>query len=165
MAKRNLPLEERFMQYVSPEPNSGCWLWTGFCHPRGYGMFRSRFGKNEQAHRMAFMLFIGPIPDGSLCCHACDGRSCVNPDHLFLGDEQANASDMVSKGRYPKSQKLRLPTGVFKVSGRKHAAYGARVCYQMRMLHFGVYETPERAGEVAAYHRSRLHGLRSPARP
>ena len=164
MANKIIPAVDRFMAKVEPEPNTGCWLWTAFCHPEtGYGVFKVRKNICNQAHRFAYELFVGPIPDGMICCHKCDNPPCVNPDHIFLGDKQANTSDMVRKGRYPKSQKLNLPTGVIRVSGRRTLAYAARVGFKMKMLYFGVYATPEEAGRVAEFHRARLHGLRGPA--
>lgn len=82
-----------------PEPNSGCWLWTGPINRiippyGGYG----RFNK-EAAHRYSFRKFKGEIPTGKLVLHKCDVRGCVNPDHLFLGTHQENTDDMFSKGR------------------------------------------------------------------
>lgn len=85
----------RFMAKVSPEPNSGCWLWTAYCEPRyGYGRFQ-----REIAHRVSYRLFVGAIPQGLLVCHRCDNPSCVNPDHLFLGTSSDNALDRNRKGR------------------------------------------------------------------
>lgn len=89
----------RFMEKVSPEPTSGCWLWTGSTMPNGYGgVFLD--GKNIGAHRASFIHFKGPIPDGLIVCHSCDVRGCVNPSHLWLGTHKQNAEDRDQKGRY-----------------------------------------------------------------
>ncbi len=80
-----------------------CWEWNGGICRSGYGTFRALFGDigyTYSAHRIAYFLKYGPIPDGLLVCHKCDNRSCCNPDHLFLGNHSKNAKDMVSKGRW-----------------------------------------------------------------
>jgi hypothetical protein len=77
-------------------------LWLGGVSKKGYGQVnrRDRSGESEtQAHRMAWELFRGPIPHEAHVLHKCDVRSCVNPDHLFLGDNVSNMADMVAKGR------------------------------------------------------------------
>lgn len=96
MAK--LSAEERFWLYVSPEPNSGCWLWIGSGDRRGYGSF-SYQGRSRSAHRWAYEHYMGPIPDGMMVCHKCDVPACVNPDHLFLGTNSDNMKDCYRKGR------------------------------------------------------------------
>lgn len=86
------------MTKFTPEPNSGCWLWDGRVTIFGYGQI-TLYGKGEQAHRASWRLFRGPIHDGMCVLHKCDVRSCVNPDHLWLGTQVENIADMVGKGR------------------------------------------------------------------
>lgn len=92
---------ERFLSFVEPEPNTGCWLWSGA--PRGdyYGSFNAKcFGLGTfPAHRFAYLAFRGVIPDYLFACHHCDVRSCVNPDHLFLGTASDNNQDFCNKVR------------------------------------------------------------------
>lgn len=92
---------------VSPEPNSGCWLWTGPCTTAGYGMVTvggngrgvRPAGKRYYAHQYSWILHNGEIPEGKYILHKCDVRACVNPDHLFLGTQKDNIRDMDAKGR------------------------------------------------------------------
>ena len=90
---------ESFWDRVSPEPNSGCWLWIGSADKSGYGHF-SNEGKYARAHRWAYEHFIGPIPQGQHVCHRCDVTCCVNPDHLFAGTNRENFEDLWRKGRH-----------------------------------------------------------------
>ena len=76
-----------------------CWIWTAYTKTDGYGQFKFD-GKMRGAHRMAWLLTNGEIPDGMLVCHTCDNPSCVNPNHLFLGTNQDNADDKMNKGRH-----------------------------------------------------------------
>lgn len=74
---------ERFFNKVHPEPNSGCWLWSGAADYQGYGHFYAR-GKTTQAHRWAYE-HSGKIIPNDLCLdHLCRTPSCVNPSHLEL---------------------------------------------------------------------------------
>jgi len=100
MAPRPRPAEERFLEKVCPDVNSGCWLWSGFLGRGGYGQFRAS-DKTQPAHRFSYEFYNGlSIGDKSMCvCHKCDTPSCVNPNHLFLGSFQENMDDMKRKGR------------------------------------------------------------------
>ncbi len=86
MAKRKLTLLERLLNLVSPDPFSGCWLWTGAVGSTGYGCFRiasSRVPRSlKPAHRVAYELLRGPIPALYELDHLCKVPTCVNPRHL-----------------------------------------------------------------------------------
>ena len=77
--RRRRPVEDRFWEKV--EPTGFCWLWTATTCQAGYGRFWLD-GRLEGAHRVAYELMVGPIPDGLHIDHLCRIPACVNPDHL-----------------------------------------------------------------------------------
>lgn len=89
------PIQERFEGKVMR--SSECHIWTGAFNNKGYGVFMD--GKAKLAHRVSYEIHTGVIPDGACVLHKCDTPLCVNPDHLFLGTQQENIADMVSKHR------------------------------------------------------------------
>lgn len=108
MAKCRPSLSEAFDLRYCPEPNSGCWLWTGETDGGGYGAYviaKRRLSdggyrrERVKAHRLSWQLHRGPIPDGLEVCHRCDVPGCVNPDHLFVGTHRVNMDDRNAKGR------------------------------------------------------------------
>lgn len=90
------PVNERFWRFVVP--SEGCWTWAGSLVPSGYGQMKVD-GKPVRAHRLSWEMHFGPIPTGMEVCHHCDNRSCVRPDHLYLGTHSMNMRDMNRKGR------------------------------------------------------------------
>jgi hypothetical protein len=93
--------EERFWSKVSPEPNTGCWLWMAGTRHGGYGTFCRADWSSEGAHRVSWEYANGKIPPGRehFICHRCDTPLCVNPAHLFLGTALDNERDKIAKGR------------------------------------------------------------------
>lgn len=87
-------VEQRFEDFVVPEPNTGCWLWTGASNQKGYGVFGVN-GKLKKAHRWSYEHHVAKIPEGLEIDHVrsrgCVGPSCVNPAHLEAVTHQENS--------------------------------------------------------------------------
>jgi len=97
-------LKNRFYSHVSLPNEDGCMIWTGPIVPKkpgGYGMF-SFGGKRTYAHRVAYELLVGPIPEGLELDHVkargCRSTACCNPEHLepVTGRENRIRSNGVS---------------------------------------------------------------------
>jgi hypothetical protein len=92
---------ERFTAKYEVNPNTSCWEWVAAKIPGGYGSFSYSKAGEVHAHRAAYIMFVGPIPQKLWILHKCDNRKCVNPDHLFLGTPRDNERDKIAKGRKP----------------------------------------------------------------
>ena len=86
------------------DPLTGCHVWFGDFYSCGYGRISFR-GKSTNAHRVAWILTKGRLPQGVFVLHRCDNRACVNVEHLFLGSQRDNIIDMYKKGRGARGEK------------------------------------------------------------
>lgn len=86
-----------FWARVSPPDERGCRVWTGATNEDGYGVYRARVG----AHRLAFAIADGEVPEGVYVLHTCDNPPCCERSHLYLGDQFQNMRDRRDRGRAP----------------------------------------------------------------
>lgn len=101
MPKYKIDLKDRFHNKYDIDGN-GCWIWNGALRKDGYGILKIN-GRCDGAHRYSYEISKGEIPTGLFVCHKCDVPSCVNPEHLFIGTQEDNMKDSVSKGRKSRS--------------------------------------------------------------
>ena len=125
------------------DPTSGCWQWLGILDDKGYGRLNVGYGDNKAirlAHRIAYELYVGPIPYGLSVCHRCDNPRCVRPAHLFAASQGDNIRDMWTKGR------AKIPSS----NGASNS--NARMTYEqvrsMRHLYYAERRTQQ---EIADY--------------
>ena len=126
------PEKERFESLVVK--GDDCWLWQGSINRTGYGYF-SRKGRSALAHRVAYELYKGPIPEGAQVDHQCHNRDetcrggwgcphrrCVNPDHLELATQSENLQRSGRCGDRVRERAAKIthcPRGHIKVPGKR----------------------------------------------
>jgi hypothetical protein len=99
-----VPLAERFWAKV--RKTETCWLWTANLNNSGYGLFWvAGVDDKVPAHRIAYELLIGPIPEGLTIDHLCRVRACVRPDHL----EPVTHRENMLRGKH--ARKMHCPKG------------------------------------------------------
>lgn len=127
------PLIERFLNAYIPVTESGCWLWTGSCNNYGYGKILNR-NKSLAAHRLAYELFIGPIPKGLVIDHLCRVPCCVNPDHLEPVTNRENILRGIGRTAI-NSKKSRCVNGhPFDEPNTTMRRHGGRECHTCRLI-------------------------------
>ena len=133
---------ERFWNKV--DKTDDCWNWTASKNIQGYGYFRFD-GKMRKAHRMAWLLVNGEIPDGMCVCHTCDNPGCVNPIHLWLGTNQDNMDDMNNKGRHYNLNQTHCKYGhEFSITNTYVYPHGPRGCRECSKISHRVSRAKKR---------------------
>lgn len=89
-----------FWSRVEGSTSFQCWPWHGRKNDSGYGRFQGRM-----AHRVAYELVNGPIPDGMIVRHRCDSPSCCNPSHLETGTHADNMRDAIERNRIARGER------------------------------------------------------------
>ncbi len=89
----------RFWNKVKGGSKEECWLWQSAMTHNNYGTFEMR-GVSLRAHRVAYALTFGKVPEGMCVRHKCDNSICCNPNHLLLGTVEDNIADQVLRKRH-----------------------------------------------------------------
>ncbi|MEK7124778.1 MAG: HNH endonuclease signature motif containing protein [Patescibacteria group bacterium] len=97
---------------------NGCWEWTGSVTTTGYGQLFFR-GTLHKAHRLAYLLTHGSIPDGKLIAHKCDNTKCFNPEHIYAGTRKDNIWDSIAHGKLKNKHAALLEREKVSVNKRK----------------------------------------------
>lgn len=98
MAGKPVSIEIRFWRHVTK--TGGCWEWSGSITGAGYGQIWESWPVRirHDAHRFSWILHNGTIPNDQWVLHRCDNKRCVNPQHLYLGDNSRNVLDAQERG-------------------------------------------------------------------
>lgn len=139
--KRTWPAyEDRFWSKV--DRSGECWIWTGGTNVGGYGRFRSERHDRRMvvAHRVAYEMVVGPVPDGLVLDHLCRVRACVNPAHL----EPVTFTENVQRGLRAQERPI-CGAGLHAMSGENLLiSKGKRYCKTCRNAHKRERRTAER---------------------
>ena len=138
-------LEDRLR--VNTDRSAGCWRWTASLNAGGYPQMTVG-GRSAPAHRVAYVLTHGAIPDGMEIDHACRERSCVNPDHLQAVTHRSNSENLGV--RRDNASGIR---GVRERRGR----YEVRVTHRGVEYWGGTHPTRGQAEDAAIALRNKLH--------
>lgn len=133
------------------DQGDGCWMWRGGNNGHGYGVFGIQLdGRPAKvyAHRYAYTIHVGPIPNGMEIDHTCHNRGCVNPSHLRVVTRKQNTENL--RGGSGRS-------GIRGVSWvKRRRMWRAYATHNRRMYEAGCYPTVEEAAEAAARLRNSL---------
>ena len=143
----------RFWVKVDKSGPNGCWIWTAYRNPMGYGTFGlgGRKGRMFLAHRVAYTILVGDIEDGFDLDHICHNPACVNPTHLRVCSRAENARNT----KLRKNNKSGLK-GVYWFP--RDSNWVAQICVNRKRKHLGYFDTPEAAYAAYCKAATDLHG-------
>ncbi len=137
----------------------GCWEWRGHRNGSfGYGRVTIN-GRRELAHRWAWLLVNGPIPEGLWVLHHCDNPQCVRPDHLYLGTATDNAHDRDIRNRGSRGAAHAAKMTVRRGSQNKRAKLTESQVAEIRRRYTGRYGQQQELAEEYGIHRMTLHRI------
>jgi len=112
------------------EKSEGCWEWRGYLNRWGYGNLLVS-GKKIQAHRFAYEVQNGSIPEGMQIDHTCRNPACVRGDHLRIATHKQNQENKTGpqvnsstgiRGVYPVSKSPGRYRAMATHNGKQHCA-------------------------------------------
>ena len=109
--KPHITHEDHFWSKVDIRSSLECWPWKGTLLIKGYGVLCYKQKRMMAAHLSLLFNHSLTVPEGMFVCHTCDNPICVNPSHLFIGNNSDNMRDAVSKGRHFQIKKTHCPKG------------------------------------------------------
>jgi hypothetical protein len=107
--KTNKQLIQNFLSNIDKKGPDDCWEWQKCVNHKGYGCMGYIEHNNQKfgtAHRLAYALERGPIPDGLCVLHSCHNPRCCNVKHLRLGTNSDNNRDREEAGRTACGEKM-----------------------------------------------------------
>ena len=157
---------EKARFWTKAQQTETCWVWTHGLDPKGYGLFAHK-GKTVRAHRAAYELVNGEIPEDLYVCHTCDNRKCINPDHLWVGTQKDNVVDAIKKkkfrlGRYSKYTGVRYRTESKRDTSKKWVAYKCICRTKNRKqinIHIGSFLTEMEAAKAVDKYKVEVMGI------
>jgi hypothetical protein len=138
-----------FRFWPKVDKSGDCWLWTAEIARSGYGRFRLD-GRRQYAHRIAYELTNGPIPDGLMIDHLCHNLACVNPDHLRPVTNKQNHENL--KGATASSSSGVLGVSWYAITRKWRAGVG----HEGRMIHVGYFATVAEAEAAVIAKRNEI---------
>jgi hypothetical protein len=165
-------LPQKFWNNVTPEPNSGCWLWMGWVDRDGYGrtrVFRETGMKARKPHTISFLSFVGELPvwaDG--LDHLCHTRSCCNPAHLRPATAKMQADNISAAGKIISSERARKVgvrmgpiNGINSSAGEKSPFHKLTAKDVAEIRTIGMSMTQRRLGEMYGVSGFTIHKIRT----
>lgn len=94
----------RFWSKVDKKAPNECWVWKGSFKENGYpqlgvGSITNGTRTMRMAHRLSWLIHFGEVPPKQFVLHHCDNPKCVNPNHLYLGNNADNMRDAANRNR------------------------------------------------------------------